>query len=99
MPRCSRIRIATASSAGRSTWPATDPLNADTNGNGLSDLVDVRRRNQAANPDSDADGIPDVVELATGTNPFAADSDGDGTADLLDAFPPDPRGTQLPPPE
>jgi hypothetical protein len=48
----------------------TDPLVADSNGNGLSDLVDVRRRSQSANPDDDGDGVPNVVEIAQGTDPF-----------------------------
>ena len=74
----------------------TDPLAADTNGNGLSDLVDVRRRSQASNPDSDGDWVPDVVEIAAGTNPFVADTDGDGTSDLLDAFSLDPTRSIAP---
>jgi alpha-tubulin suppressor-like RCC1 family protein len=79
---------------GLATWEeyaaGTDPLVADSNGNGLSDLVDVRRRSQSANPDDDADGVPNVVELAQGTDPFLSDTDADGVSDLLDAFPLDP---------
>ncbi len=65
----------------------TDALRSDTNGNGLSDLVDVRRGSQSANPDDDADGVPNVVEVARGTDPFRVDTDGDGVSDLADAFP------------
>jgi alpha-tubulin suppressor-like RCC1 family protein len=65
----------------------TDPLRIDTNGNGLSDLVDVRRRGPSANPDDDGDGVPNSVEVARGTDPFRADTDGDGVPDPTDAFP------------
>lgn len=68
----------------------TDPLSVDSNGNGLSDLVDVRRGSQVGNADDDGDGVPNVLEIAAGTDPFAADTDGDGYSDLLDAFPLDP---------
>ena len=74
----------------------TDPLSVDTNGNGLSDLVDVRRRSQSANPDDDGDGVPNVVEIANGTDPFVADTDGDGVSDLADACPLDPTRSQAP---
>jgi hypothetical protein len=62
-------------------------LLADSNGDGLSDLVDVLSGIDPANPDVDGDGVPNVVELAQGTDPFTADSDGDGYSDLVDAFP------------
>jgi len=68
----------------------TDPLLFDSNGNGLSDLIDVLRHSQTANPDDDGDGVPNALELAQGTDPFMADTDGDGVSDLLDAFPLDP---------
>jgi len=74
----------------------TDPLNRDTNGNGLSDLVDVRRRSLAANPDDDGDGVPNVVERAQGTDPFVADTDGDTVSDLTDDYPTDPTRSQKP---
>ena len=65
----------------------TDALRIDTNGNGLSDLVDVRRHSQSANPDDDGDGVPNAVEVARGTDPFRVDTDGDTVSDLADAFP------------
>jgi hypothetical protein len=68
----------------------TDPLRSDTNGNGLSDLVDVRRHGPAGNPDDDGDGVPNFFEIARGTDPFRADTDDDGVSDLTDAFPLDP---------
>jgi len=74
----------------------TDPLNVDSNGNGLSDLIDVLRRSQATNPDDDGDGLPNALELQMGTDPFNADTDGDGVSDLLDAYPLDPTRSQKP---
>jgi alpha-tubulin suppressor-like RCC1 family protein len=76
----------------------TDPLNADTNGNGVPDGADASTGSAAANPDVDGDGLSWVQEAARGTDPYQADSDGDGVGDLLDLFPLDPTRTALPPP-
>lgn len=75
-----------------------DPLNRDTNGNGLSDLVDLRRQSQSTNPDDDGDGVPNAIEQTQGTDPFVADSDGDGVSDGVDDYPLDPTRTQKPAP-
>jgi hypothetical protein len=75
-----------------------DPLQRDTNGNGLSDLVDLRRGSLSGNPDEDGDGVPNLVEEGNGTDPFLADTDGDGVDDRLDAYPTDPTRTQKPAP-
>jgi hypothetical protein len=75
-----------------------DPLNRDTNGNGLSDLVDLQRRSQSTNPDDDADGVPNAIEQTRGTDPFSADTDGDGVSDLVDDYPLDPTRSQAPAP-
>ena len=87
---------------GLPTWreyaAGTDPLARDTNGNGLSDLVEVRRRSLAANPDDDGDGLSNAREALLGTDPFTADSDGDSVNDGLDQFPLDATRTQMPPP-
>jgi alpha-tubulin suppressor-like RCC1 family protein len=84
--------------AWREYLAAVDPLASDTNGNGLSDLVDVRRQSQTGNPDDDADGVPNAIERANGTDPFLADTDGDTVSDLLDDYPLDPTRTQKPAP-
>lgn len=84
--------------AWREYLAGVDPLTADTNGNGLSDLVDVRRHGESANPDDDGDGVPNVVEIANGTDPFRTDTDGDGVSDRLDDYPLDPTRTQKPAP-
>jgi hypothetical protein len=47
-------------------WTLTDPLDADTNDNGIND------KNEIA--DSDGDGVNDAEERAQGTNPFDAAS-------------------------
>jgi alpha-tubulin suppressor-like RCC1 family protein len=75
-----------------------DPLFADTNGNGLSDFVDVRRSGPTGNPDDDGDGVPNLLELARGTDPFNVDSDGDSVSDLTDDYPLDPTRSQKPAP-
>jgi alpha-tubulin suppressor-like RCC1 family protein len=75
-----------------------DPLNRDTNGNGLTDLVDLRRQSQSTNPDDDGDGVANYLENASGTDPFRSDTDGDGVSDLLDDYPLDPTRTQKPAP-
>jgi hypothetical protein len=92
--------IADTDGDGLANWEeyaaGTDPLRTDTNGNGLSDLVDVRREAAAANPDDDGDGVPNAIEQAAGTDPFNADTDGDGVSDLLDAYPLDSTRSQTP---
>jgi hypothetical protein len=79
---------------GLPTWRelthGTDPLNADSNGNGLTDLVEIDRTNAGANADEDGDGLSSAAELLQGTDPFLADTDGDGYNDKVDAFPLDP---------
>ncbi len=73
-----------------------DPLLADTNGDGLTDGVDLRGGGASANPDDDGDGVPNTIESANGTDPFRADTDGDGISDLLDDYPLDPTRSQKP---
>lgn len=75
-----------------------DPLNADTNGNGVADGAEIATSQHAAHPDSDGDGVPNIVEQTRGTDPFNADSDGDGVNDALDAFPLDPTRSTAPTP-
>jgi hypothetical protein len=61
----------------------TNPLKADTDGDGLTDGQEVQE--YGTNPlerDTDKDGWGDASEIEKGTNPNAADSDGDGLNDL-----------------
>ena len=82
------------------TWreylAGTDPLNADTNGNGILDGHDDAIGANGLDPDSDDDGVPNWIEQKNGTDPFLADSDGDGSSDFSDAFPLDASRHLLP---
>jgi alpha-tubulin suppressor-like RCC1 family protein len=94
--------VTDADQDGLPTWLeyliGTDPLNGDTNGNGVLDGVEYYGGHDPLNPDSDGDGVPNWVEVANGTDPFRADTDGDGVPDGEDAFPLDPdRSDPLPP--
>ncbi|MBZ4371083.1 Ig-like domain-containing protein [Corallococcus sp. AS-1-6] len=80
----------------------TDPRNADTDGDGLSDGVEVRSgRTDPLDDDSDDDGLLDGNEDAnhdgitqdTETDPTLADSDGDGLTDGLELGLTAPQGT------
>ena len=88
------VLTADQDSDGLLTWRelarGTDPLNADSNGNGLTDLVEIDRAYAGANADEDGDGLSSAAELLQGTDPFLADTDGDGYNDKVDAFPLDP---------
>lgn len=68
----------------------TDPFNADTNGDGISDGLSVQIGLSPTNPDQDGDGVLNAVERARGSDPFVWDTDGDGHGDGQDAFPLDP---------
>ena len=60
----------------------TDPLSADTDGDGLSDGQEVNvYRTTPTNADTDGDGLKDGEEVGRDTNPLATDSDGDGLLD------------------
>jgi alpha-tubulin suppressor-like RCC1 family protein len=74
----------------------TDPLNPDTNGNGILDGHDDAIGANGLNPDSDDDGVPNWIEQKNGTDPFNADTDGDSVNDANDAFPLDPTRSMAP---
>lgn len=61
----------------------TDPLNADTDGDGLSDWEEVSSYGtDPLNADSDGDGLIDWLETAVyGIDPLDPDSDDDGLSD------------------
>lgn len=65
----------------------TDPLNPDTNANGMLDGAERSLGLVAASADTDGDGLSNDGEILAGTNPFATDTDGDGHADGVDQFP------------
>ncbi|MCB9684215.1 MAG: VCBS repeat-containing protein [Alphaproteobacteria bacterium] len=62
----------------------------DTDGDGLTDAIELLRLGTAANlADTDADGLADAAELAVGADARVADTDGDGQLDGADACPVD----------
>jgi hypothetical protein len=67
---------------------ATDPLNPDTDSDGLYDGYEVYESGTVPTLfDSDGDGLPDGDELNSfGTNPSNPDSDGDGLNDYREAI-------------
>ena len=71
-----------------------DPLDPDTDGDGLLDGDEVELHGtDPRRADSDGDGLPDPLELQTyGTDPIRADSDADGLLDGEElVFGTDPR--------
>ncbi|MBI2863697.1 MAG: hypothetical protein HYX94_03950, partial [Chloroflexi bacterium] len=60
-----------------------DDSQADTDGDGVSDLRELQLGTDPVSPggDGDGDGLTDLQELEYGTNPWLADSDGDGLID------------------
>ena len=75
----------------------SDPVTADTNGNGVLDGVESEQTTtDPDNPDTDGDGLVNWLELKAGTDPFDVDSDDDTVNDQADAFPLDPARTSMP---
>ena len=71
----------------------TDPTKVDTDGNGINDgdedsdgdglsnLEEIKNGTDPAKPDSDDDGLDDLKEKQLGTDPLNPDTDGDGLSD------------------
>lgn len=63
----------------------TNPNNADTDDDGLTDGDEVLKTNtDPTNADTDGDGLTDKQEIDRGTNPLSADSDGDALGDRIE---------------
>ena len=59
----------------------TDPLVADTDGDGLQDGQEILLGTDPLSTDSDGDGLSDGDEVERGTDPLDTDSDDDGLSD------------------
>jgi uncharacterized repeat protein (TIGR01451 family) len=80
---CPATQMCTSATAAAGTCVALD-----TDGDGVSDVVEAMLASNPADPDSDHDNITDNVELSlTGSSgPFSGvDTDSDGTPDVIDA--------------
>ena len=66
----------------------SDPMVADTDGDGMADGEEVAAGRSAPGPDDDFDGLPDVWERLHGLDPLvddgASDPDGDGLDSLTE---------------
>ena len=62
----------------------SDPNNRDTDGDGLTDKLEVAYETGPADTDSDDDGLTDFEEVILGTDPNIADTDGDGVSDYTE---------------
>lgn len=71
-----------------------DPVDPDTNGDGIRDGAASASGLSLLVSDMDGDGVSNVDERLNGTNPLRADSDGDGANDGVDAFPLDATRSQ-----
>ena len=79
----------------------SNPVSADTDGDGLKDGEEIAFGSYPNNPDSDGDGLRDLGEKTFGTNPRSPDTDMDGLSDWMevihhtDPLNPDPDGDGL----
>ena len=62
----------------------TNPLNSDTDGDGLTDGAEVDAGTSNFNPDTDGDNLTDSEEIELGTDPANADTDEDGFNDNIE---------------
>ena len=71
-------------SNGRRDPGETDPNNPvddDTDGDGLTDADEATRGTDPTDPDTDGDGTPDGAEVTAGQDPLDRDTDDDGLSD------------------
>jgi serine/threonine protein kinase len=62
----------------------TDPNNADSDGDQLSDYTEINSQLDPRQADTDGDGLNDAEELRFNTNPRQPDTDEDGLPDALE---------------
>lgn len=58
-----------------------DACDADIDGDGLTNVIEIWLGCDPHDADSDGDGLGDWIEIFIGSNPVVADSDGDGESD------------------
>ncbi len=78
---------AVAEAAADPAQGTADWLAQDTDGDGLSNRLEVERGTDPDRVDSDGDGLNDGLEVSGGLNPLNADTDGDATPDAQDPQP------------
>ena len=83
LPPGPRTETTTVSPTGSSGASSLNPRKADTDGEGLTDSIELRRTSTNPRlPDTDGDRLTDYTEVnRTHTNPRKADTDGDGIDD------------------
>ena len=59
----------------------TDPIDPDTDADGLSDGEEIALGTAPIDPDTDGDGLTDAEEVILETDPLDSDTDGDGLGD------------------
>ena len=62
------------------------PPGVDTDGDGLSDALELALGTDPTNPDTDDDNLTDGQDVAFGTDPLNPDTDGDGRLDGQEAL-------------
>ena len=76
-----------AGNESRGTFPVTVTGAEDSDGDGLSDVIEIWLGCDPHEDDTDGDGLNDRIEILLGTNPRAADSDTkDGEGDDLETL-------------
>ena len=75
----------------------SDPLDPDTNDDGVPDGAAASSGLNLTDSDIDGDGVANATEVSNGTDPLRADTDGDGVPDGTDCFPLDPARSECPP--
>ncbi|HUU82055.1 MAG TPA: matrixin family metalloprotease [Phycisphaerae bacterium] len=93
MSLCLLALLVAGCQATKSGGGGGQPVNPDTDGDGLTDTAERSLGTDPELADTDGDGLSDGAEVGMGTSPLARDSDGDGLDDGEDAEPTIPAAT------